>query len=131
MNQIQHELKINASRKRVLDALTDRAALAHWHGAAVTGDGREWRLVYPSGTVFRWKVVASGADGVTWLCEEGPGNATGTQVRFALSDADAHRTRVELAHSGWQTSDPKLRTCNTLWGGLLYELKRFAETAAA
>ena len=101
-----------------------------WHSADVRGDGSRWHLQYPDGTTFRWKVAASSHHRVEWLCEEGPGNAAGTRAIFTLSDAEGNRTLVELTHTGWTEADPKFRKCNTLWGGLLHELKRLTESSA-
>src|SRR5436309_3026866 len=82
------------------------------------------RLEYPSGVTFRWQIVESTPDRVTWKCIEGPGNSVDTQATFELSDAGSGRTGVLFEHSGWTDSDPSFRKCNTLWGQLLHQLQQ-------
>ena len=116
MPEIRHQLKVAAARPQILEALTNLAALERWHGARVSGGPQEWVLAYPDGPTFRWKVVAATNDHVTWHCEEGPGNAKGSEVSFTLSDADKARTLVRLVHRDRAGSDPNYDKCNTLWG---------------
>ena len=127
MAEIQHELKVHAARPEVLEALTTKASLERWHGAHVIGGPQEWILAYPSGPIFRWKVVEATPERVTWLCEEGPGNTKGSEVSFVLSDTDKARTLIELVHRGRTGRDPNYRKCNTLWGVLLGRLQQEAE----
>jgi uncharacterized protein YndB with AHSA1/START domain len=108
-----HELKMQASRDRIVEALTDSTALARWQGAKVTGTKREWRLQYPDGTVFRWQVVEASPERVVWRCVEGPGQAVGKEASFTFTDAGNGRTLVEFAHSGWQGTTGNYRKCNT------------------
>ena len=130
MADIQHELKVRAPRGRVLEALTEPAAIARWHGASVTGGDSEWRLEYPGGPVFRWEVVAATPDRVAWRCVEGPGDARGTEVSFRLADRADGRTLVEVAHTGWPGTGGNFRKCNTLWAVLLHKLRQTAEASA-
>lgn len=131
MAEIQHELKIRAPRADVFSALTDAVALERWHRAKVSGGEREWRIAYPDGTVFRWKVVESGPGRVAWRCVEGPGQAAGKEATFTFSDADDDHTLVEFLHAGWPEAHGNYRKCNTLWALLLHRLRQEAEAAAA
>jgi uncharacterized protein YndB with AHSA1/START domain len=101
MAEIQHELKIRAPRAKIFWALTDRMALEHWHRTKVSGDQREWRMEYPDGTVFRWKVVTSGPGRFAWQCVEGPGQAAGKEATFTLSEPYNGHTLAEFLHAGW------------------------------
>jgi hypothetical protein len=78
---------------------------------------------------FRWKVAEAKPDSlVRRECVAGPGQATGTVATFRLSDKGDGRTVVELDHEGFKESDEKVKTCNTLWGGLIIHLKKYVET---
>lgn len=127
MAEIQHELKVRAARPKIVESLTTLAALERWNGAQVSGGPQEWRVAYPEGPTFRWKVLEATHDKVTWRCEEGPGNAKGSEVSFALSDADKSRTLVRLVHRDRSGDDPNHQKCNTLWGVLLGRLQQEAE----
>ena len=127
MAEIQHELKVGAARPKIVEALTNLASLERWSGARVSGGPQEWTVAYPDGPTFRWKVIAATNDKVTWHCEQGPGNAKGSEVTFALSDADRSRTLVRLVHRDRTGSDTNYQKCNTLWGVLLGRLQQEAE----
>ena len=59
------------------------------------------------------------------------GAATGSTVTLRLSDTTDGRTQVELDHEGgFEDSDEMAKTCSTLWGILMGQLKAYAETAA-
>ena len=124
MTSIQHELKNAAPRARIVEALSRGLHLERWHGAKVTDSGGVLRLEYPSGVTFRWQIVESNPDRVTWKCVEGPGNSVDTEATFELKDAGSGRTGVLFEHSGWTDSDPSFRKCNTLWGQLLHQLQQ-------
>jgi len=49
MGDIQHELKVRASRPKVIEALTTLAALERWNRARVSGGPQEWTVAYPDG----------------------------------------------------------------------------------
>jgi len=125
MTSIHHEIKIAAPPSKVMEALTRGSHVEHWHGAKVSDATGTLRLQYPSGVVFRWRVVDSSPGRVIWQCVEGPGKSAGTQATFAVSDAGSGRTAVVFEHSGWSDGDPKMRKCNTLWGLLLHQLQQY------
>jgi uncharacterized protein YndB with AHSA1/START domain len=129
MIEIQHELKIHAPRGTIVEAFTNRGALERWHRARVSGNEREWRIEYPDGTAFRWKVVASNPERISWQCVEGPGQAVGKEACFTFSDAGNDRTLVEFAHSRWPGAHENYRKCNTRWAILLHQLQQEAETS--
>ncbi|HEX4169862.1 MAG TPA: hypothetical protein VHZ55_30725 [Bryobacteraceae bacterium] len=127
MAEIQHQLKMGAARPKILEALTTLAALERWNGARVSGGPQEWTVAYQNGATFRWKVIAATNDQVTWHCEDGPGNAKGSELSFAFSDTDKGGTLVRLVHRERAGSDPNHQKCNTLWGVLLGRLQQEAE----
>ena len=127
MGDIQHELKVGASRPKIIEALTTLAGLERWNRARVSGGPQEWTVGYPDGPAFRWKVVEATNDKITWRCEEGPGNAKGSEVSFTLSDADKSRTLIRLEHRQRAGSDPNHQKCDTLWGVLLGRLQQEVE----
>jgi uncharacterized protein YndB with AHSA1/START domain len=125
VSAIQHEIKIAAPRKQVLEALTRGSRLARWHGAEVDDSQKgELNFTYPSGTSFRWKIIGATPDRIIWECLEGPGNSVGTRASFEVRDLEDGRTVLAFEHSGWNATDPNRHKCNTLWGQLLHQLQQ-------
>ena len=132
MAEINHEIKIKASRERVFEALTTAGGLRSWVTARVEGDGgsgHAWRFEFSERPTFGWEVTESTSPArVAWRCVEGPGDSVGTRVTFDLSAADKDRTLVEIAHEGWPGTHGNFRKCNTYWGVLLHHLRQYVET---
>lgn len=135
MATISHEIKINASRSTVFNALNTREGMQGWHTADVQGDGSVgsvWQLGFSGQLTFEWEVIAAELDErVEWRCVSGPGDSPGTTVQYILSDAPNGQTLVVQEHSGWASEEDNFRKCNTLWGVLLHHLQQYAESNQA
>lgn len=128
-----HQITINAPKEFVFEAITTPQGLKNWYTPSVKGEasrGGEMVLEFTDKEgPFRWKVQEQKENSlVQWKCVEGPGNAAGTVATFKLSDKGQDKTIVEFDHEGFQESDSKLKTCNTLWGILMHHLKQYSET---
>jgi uncharacterized protein YndB with AHSA1/START domain len=130
MTDIQHEIKIKAPLGKVLEALSQQESLEKWHGAKAIVKPGEWQFVYPNGIEFRWQVVSSSPNSVDWRCVKGPGDSVGTEAKFKLSSTQSGHTLLEFTHAGWPGTHGNFRKCNTLWGGMLHQLKHEVERAA-
>jgi uncharacterized protein YndB with AHSA1/START domain len=132
MSTSSRKLTINTSKYKVFKAITTEQGLKGWYSPKVEGKpdkGGEVTLSFSEheGT-FRWKVAEEKPNSlVRWESVAGPGQATGTVATFRLSDKGDGRTVVELDHDGFKESDEKLKTCNTLCGGLIIHLKKYVE----
>ncbi len=128
---LRHAIKINGSRERVYQALTDIDEMATWHHGTVTGEivvGSEMFLNPKPGLKFGWKtkeLVAN--ERVVQTCVEGPGSSAGKTLTFALSDVDNGSTLVQLTDGAWPDDDEHLPFCNTHWGSVLHRLKQYVE----
>jgi uncharacterized protein YndB with AHSA1/START domain len=131
MNEIDHELKIDAAPERVFEALTTLEGVQGWHAPTASGSGEvggEWVFPYADHPEFRWEIVESERPTrVAWRCTRGPGDSVGTTATFAIAPADG-RTMVELRHAGWPGTHGNFRKCNTTWGVLLHHLRDYVET---
>ena len=133
MTKTAHRITIDASTKAVFDAITTLEGLKGWYATEVKGqpgkDG-EFTLSFTKHEgPFRWTVTDFTPESeVHWQCNEGPGRAVGTKASFRLSSKGGDRTAVDLVHDGFEDTDEKIAICNTLWGGLMTHLKRYAET---
>jgi len=137
MNTIEHRITLKAPISAIVEAITTPRGLEGWFSDKVTA-----HLVHGAVTLdfheadgpFHWRIGApSGGPSapvktVRWTCVAGPGSAPGTTVTFALTEKSDGRTVLDLDHEGFEDTDEKRRTCNTLWGGLMTHLKRYVET---
>ncbi len=133
MAKSEHRISIAAPKEDVFQAITTVDGLKGWYSPDVSGKsdkGGEVTLSFSEKEgPFRWSVAeAQQGSLVRWKCLAGPGQSAGTTATFHLSEAGKDRTLVDLDHEGFQESDEKLRTCNTLWGALMHHLKEFVET---
>ena len=133
MASTEHRITIDASKDQVFEAITTADGLKGWYSPDVAGKSDKGGEVTLSFTEkegpFRWRVTeAERGSLVRWECLAGPGKSAGTVATFKLSSVGADRTIVNLDHKGFEESDEKLKTCNTLWGALMGHLKAFVET---
>jgi len=134
MADINHEIKINASPQAVYEALTTASGLRNWHTATIKpseGKGETYAMHPHDGPEFEWRIVKAEARTVEWQCVRGPGHSVGTIARFELSPLEDGRTLLEFSHSGWPHTGGNFRKCNTLWGVLLFHLRKYLHTHAA
>ena len=127
-----HKITIDAPKDEVFEAITTVDGLKGWYSPDVSGKSEKGGQVTLSFTEkegpFKWNVTeADKGSLVRWECTQGPGKAAGTTATFTLSGS-GDKTVVALDHEGFQESDEKLKTCNTLWGALMHHLKQFVET---
>lgn len=133
MAHTTHKTTVNASQQDVFEAITTVEGLKSWYAEDVNGEpGKNgtFTLSFPKHEgPFQWKVTEFKPGSlVRWICESGPGQSKGTEALFKLSSNGAERTVVDFQHEGFEDTDAKLSTCNTLWGNLIFHLKKYAET---
>ena len=128
---LRHAIKIAAPRDSVYKALTDIAEMAAWHQGAVEGAIAVDSVMYLNpkpGMKIGWQTKELvNNERVTQTCVEGPGSSAGKTLTFALSDADAGLTLVQLTDGEWADDDEHLPFCNTHWGDVLHNLKKYVE----
>ena len=128
---LRHAIKINGSRDRVYKALTDIDEMAAWHQGSTEGNIAVGSVMYLNpkpGLKFAWETrELLENERIVQTCAEGPGTSAGKTLTFALSDADAGSTLVELTDGEWPDDDDHLPFCNTHWGSVLHRLKQYVE----
>jgi uncharacterized protein YndB with AHSA1/START domain len=132
----QHRITVDAPKSEVFRAITTEAGLQGWYTPLTEGEpehGRKLKLHFKTKDgPFEWKVTETDPGStVRWECIEGPGSAMGTTATFHLSAKGDGRTIVDLDHEGLESSDEKIRVCNTMWGTLMHHLKKYVETENA
>lgn len=132
MAEITHEIKINAPLDKTFKALSTLNGLKSWHTADIEGNLSPNEVLTFKGEgkpVFRWKIIKIEPNKeLVWECIEGPGDSIGTETIYTLSKTSDNCTLVEMSHTSWPDQGGNFRKCNTLWGILLYHLKKYVET---
>jgi uncharacterized protein YndB with AHSA1/START domain len=147
IDQIEHEIVIDAPQERVWAVLTEAEHVAGWFG-----DSAEVDLRAGGAMLFGWtqydstyaarieRVEPPGFFSYRWARESGGEVAAGTStlVEFTLSPADAGKTLLRVVESGFASltgGDEERATAvkeNTEgWQSELGELKEYAERIAA
>jgi uncharacterized protein YndB with AHSA1/START domain len=128
---LRHAIKIAAPRERVYKALSNFDDMAAWHHGNVEGKIAVGALMYLNakpGMRFGWETKELvDNQRIVQSCVEGPGSSQGKTLTFALSNAEAGMTLVELTDGDWADNDDHLPFCNTHWGEVLYRLKQYVE----
>ncbi len=133
MTKSAHKATVEAPSNEVFKAITTAEGLKGWYTKEVKGDpskeNGEFTLSFTKHEgPFSWKVVTLKPETeVSWQCTAGPGQSKGTKAIFRLAQKGEGKTAIELEHDGFEDTDEKIKTCNTLWGGLLIHLKEYAE----
>ncbi len=134
MQKTAHKATVEAPAEEVFKAITTADGLKGWYTKEVKGDPSEedgeFTLSFSRHEgPFSWKVATlKPQTEVRWECTAGPGQSKGTKAIFRLSNKGEEKTVVDLEHDGFEDTDEKIKTCNTLWGGLLTSLKHYAES---
>ena len=128
---LRHAIKIAAPRDQVYKALTDIAEMAAWHQGAVEGAIAVDSVMYLNpkpGMKIGWQTKELvNNERVTQTCVEGPGSSAGKTLTFDLSEAGTGLTLVQLTDGEWADDDEHLPFCNTHWGDVLHNLKKYVE----
>ncbi len=132
---LRHAIKINGSREHVYKALTKIDEMAAWHHGTTEGDIAVGSVMYLNpkpGLKFGWETKELvDNERIAQKCVEGPGSSAGKDLVFALSDAEAGLTLVQLTDGDWADDDDHLPFCNTHWGGVLHRIKKYVEEGRA
>jgi uncharacterized protein YndB with AHSA1/START domain len=133
MNSIQDEIKIQASRSKVHDALTRQAGYRGWWNAAGEVEekvGGEARLHFVKGGTpihMRFRIDEQKANAsVRWTCtaHDMP-SWIGTTLSWSLEEAGG-ATLVAFEHAGWKDAAPG--PVAEGWKHFLASLKAYVET---
>jgi uncharacterized protein YndB with AHSA1/START domain len=132
MARIVFEVEIDASARKVAEALITQQGIAGWWTDDVTlpdGVGATMTLGFPVAPLpFQLRVEEAGERRVAW-CSVGdfPPHWVGTKLIWALTPT-RESTTVHFAHEGWASDDGPFASSALTWGRLMDSLKLFAET---
>lgn len=130
MADVFQELPINATRRRVFDAVSSPAGLDAWWTKTASGtpaEGSEYQLGF--GPEYHWRArVTRAVQDAEFELELTTADAdwTGTRIGFRLTDQDG-KTRLEFRHTGWPSDNRHFRVSCHCWAMYLRILRRHLE----
>jgi len=131
MFDINHQVGIKASPKKIYEALTTNEGLSKWWTNDTSGAG-------DIGSVIEFRFNGGGPDfqvselilneTVKWKHSGSTPEAwVGTEITFNLR-VDNEQTFVRFTHSNWKISSDFMAHCSTKWAVFLISLKSALET---
>ena len=131
MASIKHLFHINASKEKVLEALTTIKGLANWWTTQTTSDSKaggiiQFRFGDMGGPDMKVKEIKPN-ESVSWECVSGPEDWIGHIFSFHL-DTTESKTRVRFEQSGWKETDDFYASCNFSWGRYMESLRQLCQT---
>lgn len=64
---------------------------------------------------------------VKMSCISGPPEWTGTKLEWTI-EAEGSGSVLSFSHRGWRKLTPFAASCNSMWGHLMFRIKKFVET---
>ena len=132
MASSNHRIRIHAKPQVIFQAISTKEGTKGWYTSNVEGaftEGGTSLFHFPNGETFEWKTMKLVPEKeVERECSAGPGAAKGTKVVWKVEAIGEAEAVVHLEHTGWPDGHDALATCNTLWGILLGNLRKYAET---
>jgi len=131
MANIRHNLIINASAKKVYDAITSEQGLKGWWTNDVTAKPEEGYInhfKFSDEYFNKMKILTLNAPfEVQWECVDGDKEWVGTNLSFELNEKE-EITTLRFSHLNWQNESEFFGFCSHHWGRYLDSLKSFCET---
>lgn len=132
MVDLHHQVPIQASPAKVYAAISTAAGNRGWWtadskveqkagGKAAFGfdnQGMVFHMTVDKLTPNKEVVMSCHGDHPEWA---------GTTLTWKI-EQDGDQTSVRFAHSGWKSMTNFCASCNSMWGNLMYRLKRYAES---
>ena len=133
MENILHQVDINASISSVYEAITTQNGLANWWtkqtiAKVEVGFVNEFRF----GDVHLKKMRITELipnQKVHWVCEGDDDEWLDTPITFLLEEVNG-KTRLRFAHRNWAEASEYYEVCNFHWAFFLQSLRLYCETGS-
>ena len=130
MSDILHRYPVNASAKKVYNAITSPEGLNSWWTLKSEGSpvkGSIYRFFFEE--AYDWYASVEDAQQDTlirWKFSEAEPDWTGTRLEMRLSEK-GDWTWIEFAHTGWSDASEHFRISSNCWAQYLRLLKHYLE----
>ena len=128
MATMLHEITLKAPAEDVYRALTTEAGLLGWWTRDVVAEARVGSVAQfgfnNRSTVFQMRIdELTPGRRVVWTCVDGPDEWKETQLTWQIT-SEEKITTLRFTHDNWQSTDQSFAMCNTIWGELMFRLRR-------
>jgi hypothetical protein len=128
MPDILHQVGIDASAKKVFEAVSTIKGYRGWWDGSAEGDPRKGGLIRFFGGWVDMKVTEFKPNArIKWVCVKGPKEWMGTEVVFDLIRKKG-QTFILFKHAKWKKPVEFMCHCSTKWAVFLLSVKQYAET---
>ena len=131
MPDLKHQVPIEAVPAKVYAAIATQDGMRHWWTADTDMDekagGKAGFGFDRRGMVFRMvvKKLDPGKQ-VVMQCHGDHPEWAGTTLTWSI-DQEGGKTILRFDHSGWREVTDFCASCNSMWGNLMFRLKRYVE----
>lgn len=131
MPDLLHEVNIEASPRKVYDALATQTGLRGWWTADSTADervgGHAQFGFMKRAVVFKMTIEELTPPArVVWACHGDRDEWRGTKLTWEVVP-EGQGAILRFRHANWQTASHFFASCNSTWGELMYRLKAYVE----
>ena len=132
MAEILHRLNINAPPETVFDTIATPQGIRLWWTDDSTSEpavGSVSVFKFMNGeVVFRMRIDEyEPGRRLVWTCLGDYDEWNGTTLTWRFDPTDDGKTVLNLAHSGWASTEKEYPQCNESWGHLLHVVRDVAE----
>jgi uncharacterized protein YndB with AHSA1/START domain len=133
MVSLHHQVPIEASVETVFAAIATSKGNRGWWTADSAVDekvgGKAEFGFDKRAMVFRMSLdqLARG-ETLVMTCHGDHPEWSGTTLTWTI-EADGGHSTLKFVHSGWKSMTAFCASCNSMWGNLMYRLKRYAESS--
>jgi uncharacterized protein YndB with AHSA1/START domain len=132
MADILHRLNIDAPPETVFDAIATPEGIRAWWTDDSTSEPRAGSVsvfnFMDGEVVFRMRVDEYVAGRrLVWTCLGDYDEWDGTTLTWNCEPTEDGKTVLNLAHSGWASTEKEYPQCNTSWGNLFHVIRDYAE----
>ena len=128
---IKQLFHIDASMKKVYEAISTIEGLSNWWTIQTTGDASLGGTIQFNFGEFqgpRMKVIEQiEHNKLVWECVESGHGWLGNTFEFSL-DENEGKTRVRFSHNGWEKQEDFYAICSFSWGRYMESLRQYCQT---
>src|SRR6187402_1592716 len=133
MADINHQITINASAKKIYELISTKTGIQKWltkedgwkiKGKETLGD---MLLFYFGENHHEMKISKLEPNReVKWNCTAGHPEWIGTSLSFII-ESNGDKNILHFAHKGWANSTDFFEQCNQVWAGCVQDIKNVVE----
>lgn len=128
-----HQVTIQSDDATLYQAITSKEGIQHWwtdQCEMAHQEGEPTKLWLDNGrtqyTMRSQKLLPNKR--IFWVCTQGPEEWIGTELWWEINAIDSNNCQLDFKHMNWHRDDGLFPQCNSTWGKLMNQLKRYCES---